>query len=86
MVEQSVLITLWERKDWVDHEMGADVAKGVVLDMIRQLSDDSLGWLVEGLKSHQLSELAALVKGEMLSRGRAQSPTLVNDRLKLYGA
>lgn len=86
MSEHVVIVPLYEYGDWVDHELPREIAKPAVRDMIKQMSDEPIDWLVIGLTRHQLEELAALVRVEMRERAHAPNqPTEAHDVLKLLG-
>jgi hypothetical protein len=84
MGEKFVTVPLYEFGDWVDHDFTREFAKPTVRDMIKQMSDEPISWLVKGLTLHQLQELAEATQAEMRERERAgYQPPATQDVLKL---
>lgn len=82
-MEKKVDLQLWERGDWVTHDILEEPAKRAVIDIINQL-DEPLNWLCHGLTSHQLDELLECGKVEMRERERARNQPQ-NARVRILG-
>lgn len=86
MVDKEISINLYENGDWLDHKLPRETMKQVIHDAIKQMSDESLRWLLNGLTLRQLDELAGGVRVEKLERERSPShPPESQNELSVFG-
>lgn len=94
MGKKCIVVKLYEHNesnglcDWIDHEMPCEFAKPAVVDMLKQMWDESPRWLLIGLTNRQLADLLEAVKVERLERehGHAQAQLLeIYDEEQLHG-
>jgi len=86
MGEKDVTANLYENGDWLNHKIPREIAKLLVRDMIKQMSDEPMRWLVIDLSRPQLEMLAEAALVEMREREHSPNqPPEIPAGLKLLG-
>lgn len=71
-MEGRIKFDLYERGRWIEHELDPEIAKEVVDDVISQLDNESLAWLVVRLSPRQRDDLAELLTADRRERERSR--------------